>query len=70
VQELGIPQITFSDIAEFLVKVRIGCWQQSGLGVRSDHQQWDPLIVKAWMLADPQRDVPAAQKINDIVRLL
>jgi hypothetical protein len=70
VQDLGIQQITFGEIAEFFVNVRAACWQRYGLGVRSDHQQWDPLIVKAWTLADPERDVPATQKVDDILALL
>jgi hypothetical protein len=69
-QSLGIPQITFSQIAEFFVNVRAGCWQRSGLGVRSDHHQWDPLIRKAWSLADPGRGVSADQKVRDIAALL
>lgn len=70
VQDLGIPQITVTDIAGFFVNVRAACWQRYGLGVRSDHHQWDPLILKAWSLGDSERDVPATQKIQDILGLL
>jgi len=70
VEDLGIQQITFDEIAEFFVNVRAACWQSYGLGVRSDHHQWDPLIVKAWALADPERDAPATQKAQDILGLL
>ena len=69
VQRLGIPQITFTEIAEFFVNVRAACWQRYGLGVRSDHHQWDPLILKAWSLGDPERPVSAAQKVQDILAL-
>lgn len=69
-RNLGIPQIMFAQIAEFFVNVRAGCWQRSGLGVRSDHHQWDPLILKAWSVADPGRDAPATQKVQDILALL
>jgi hypothetical protein len=47
----NVPQIRFSDIAEFIVRLRVDCWQESGLGVRSHHPQWDPLIIELWRIA-------------------
>jgi len=70
VQQLDIPQITFADIADFFVNVRAACWPRYGLGARSDHHQWDPLILEAWRLGDPDRLVPPAQKEQDIIALL
>ena len=70
VHQLGIQQITFDQIADFLVNVRAACWRRYGLGARSDHSQWDPLILKAWQLADPDRTVAAHQKVQDVLALL
>jgi hypothetical protein len=70
VADLGITQICFSQIADFIVNIRAACWKRYGLGVRSDHGQWDPLILEAWRLADPDRNATPAQKIQDILELL
>jgi hypothetical protein len=58
VQQLGAPIITFWDVASFLVKFRIPCWEEWNLGFRSDHSQWEPLIKKAWDSFTPQDPDP------------
>ena len=70
VSALGITQILFRDIADFVVNIRADCWKRYGLGVRSDHSQWDPLILEIWRLADPDRNAPPAQKVDDILAIL
>jgi hypothetical protein len=70
IHHLGIQQITFGQIANFLVNVRVDCWRRYGLGVRSDHSQWDPLILEAWRLADPGRPVASVQKVRDVLALV
>jgi hypothetical protein len=45
-----VLQVTFKNIADFFVTVRTPCWQDNGLGVRSAHEQWDPLIKLVWKI--------------------
>jgi hypothetical protein len=62
-----VPQITFEDIARFIVKVRAPCWVDQGLGNRSQHQQWEPIIRKIWNIADPAALGEPEAKISEIL---
>jgi hypothetical protein len=62
-----VRQITFRDIAEFVVDVRTPCWVEHGLGVRSAHPQWDPMIKKIWEIGDPNSDKGRDEKIEQIL---
>lgn len=70
VHQMGISQITFSEIAEFFVRVRAPCWRDHGLGVRSAHDQWDSLIKRAWKIGDPDAPGSDEEKIEQILSLL
>jgi hypothetical protein len=48
----GVQYISFSQIAQFLVDVRGQCWADSGIGVSSLHDQWDPHINKVFEIAN------------------
>ena len=63
-----VPQITFTDIANFIVRVRAPCWTRYQLGVRSAHDQWDPLIKSVWDIAD--RAERSEEKVQAILHLL
>jgi len=65
-----VPQITFREIAEFIVKLRTPCWKEYGMGVRSLHGQWDKLICDIWDIGNPDSQLPAAQKIEAILALV
>ena len=52
--KLSLRQVTFNDIADFVVRVRAPCWQDRGFGPRSPHNQWHPFIKDLWKIADPQ----------------
>lgn len=66
----GVPQITFREIAEFIVKLRTPCWKGYGMGVRSLHSQWDKLIRDIWDIGDPDSKVSEEEKIEAILGLL
>ncbi len=67
---LSTRQVTFGDIAHFLVHVRAPCWQDRGLGSRSPHDQWHPMVKDLWKLADPQAPLDPDSKIQAILRHL
>ena len=69
-EELGIQQVTFEEIADFFVTVRSPSWQGRGLGVRSAHDQWDPLIKEIWKIGDPENKVEDEVKIHKVLGLL
>jgi hypothetical protein len=60
-------QITFQEIAEFIVKLRTPCGQAYGMGVRSLHGQWDKLIRDIWDIGNPDSQLSEAQKIEAIL---
>src|ERR1700674_239908 len=64
-----IRQLTFRDVANFFVEDRISCWQRNGLGARSFHGQWHPLIKKVWELGGDE-EVPPDRRIESILELL
>lgn len=66
----GVPQITFREIAEFIVKLRTPCWKGYGMGVRSLHSQWDKLICDIWDIGDPDREISEPEKVDAILALL
>jgi len=65
-----VPQITFEDIATFIVGTRSSCWADNGFGVRSAHDQWHPLIKKIWRLGDPSAEMPKSHRIERILEVL
>lgn len=65
-----VPQITFREIAEFIVRLRTPCWQGFGLGVRSRHEQWDKLICDIWRIGDPDNHESEGEKVQRILGLL
>jgi hypothetical protein len=66
----NVPQITFKEIAEFIIKLRAPCWKAYGFGVRSQHEQWDKLICDIWEVGNPDSDQSDAEKIKTILALL
>lgn len=68
VARLGVPQITHSHIADFVVSPRASCYRDRGIANRSAHSQWHPLIREIWRLADPART--SDRKRDDILDLL
>jgi len=67
---LSLRQVTFHDIADFLVHVRAPSWQDRGFGARSPHSQWHPLIKEIWKIADPQIGQDPEAKVQAILELL
>lgn len=70
VQKRGILQISFREITEWIVGVRSSCYVTRDLGVRSAHNQWDPLILRIWKMADPTSTFDQAEKVDRILALL
>ena len=62
-----VRQITFTDIAEFIVSVRAPCWRDQGLGARSKHPQWDPMIKRVWEIGNPESTERPEIKIQRIL---
>jgi hypothetical protein len=65
-----VPQITFREIAEFIVRLRTPCWQRFGMGVRSYHTQWDKMICDIWDIGDPENHESEGEKVQRILALL
>jgi hypothetical protein len=65
----GTRQITFRQIAEFFVRDRVACWDNFGLGSRSSHPQWDPLINDAWRVAGAAAGGSEDERIATVVGL-
>jgi hypothetical protein len=65
----GILQITFREVAEFFVDDRIACWTQTGLGVRSYHGQWSPLIRRIWEQGQ-SAELSRPQRVESILGVL
>jgi len=65
-----VPQITFRNIAEFIIDLRTPCWAQYKMGVRSAHEQWDELICKVWEIGSPERAASNPEKVEEILALL
>ena len=65
-----VPQITFREIAEFIVKLRTPCWKGYGLGVRSQHEQWDKLVCDIWDIGSPESHQSDAEKVEAVLALL
>lgn len=68
--KLSLTQITFKDIADFLVRVRAPSWRDQGYGSRSPHNQWPPFIKELWKIADPQACSNPQVKIKAILNYL
>jgi hypothetical protein len=66
----NVKQISFHEIADFIVSLRTPCWKDSGLGVFSNHEQWDKLICDVWNIGTPESLQTKAQKIDSILALL
>lgn len=65
----GITYITYREAIRFVVAVRGDSWLQSGLGVRSAHNQWDDMLIDIFRIANDQaRDIE--QRIADIESFL
>ena len=65
-----VPQITFEDIARFIVEMRGPCWKDNGFGARSAHDQWPPFIKEIWRIADPSTDTTNEHKVEQILQIL
>jgi hypothetical protein len=65
-----VPQITFREIAEFVVNLRTPCWAQYNMGVKSAHEQWDDMIRKIWDIGNPEKAGSNGEKIDEILELL
>ena len=62
-----VPQITFRDIAEFVVRLRTPCWAQYNLGVKSNHDQWDEMICEIWNIGNPEKEGSESEKVDAIL---
>lgn len=63
-----VPQITFREIAKFVVDLRTPCWAQYNMGVKSDHEQWDDMIREIWNIGNPQKAGSNSDKVDAILR--
>jgi len=62
-----VPQITFREIAEFVVGLRTPCWAQYNMGVKSDHEQWDHMIREIWDIGNPEKAGTNGDKVDAIL---
>lgn len=69
-KELGIKQITFQEIIQFILQSRTPSFYVNDLGVRSPHSQWDALIKEIWKIGDPESKFSLAEQEKCILDLL
>jgi hypothetical protein len=67
-QNKGVTYITYSDIIEFLVRIRGESWLEAGIGVASLHRQWDPLISQVFEIAN-SHELPIERRCRKIACL-
>jgi len=48
----GVQYITFDECIRFIAEERGQCWAYAGIGRRSMHDQWDPLINRIFEVAN------------------
>ena len=65
-----VPQITFREIAEFVVRLRTPCWARYDMGVKSNHEQWDDLICEVWNIGNPEKEGSESEKIDAILQVV
>lgn len=70
VSKQGIPQITIAEVLDFIFRVRTPSYARNDLGVRSPHDQWDPLIKQIWNIGDPTLPDSDEERRNKAVDLL
>ena len=59
----GVKYITIADCIRFISEERGQCWASSGIGRRSMHDQWNPLIKRVFEIAnDASLSSPGRQK--------
>jgi len=65
-----VTQITFREIAEFVVRLRTPCWAHYNMGVKSNHDQWDDLICEIWNIGNPEKECSDLEKVDAILQLV
>jgi hypothetical protein len=48
----GVKYITFDDCIKFIAEERGQCWANSGIGRRSMHDQWNPMLKRVFDIAN------------------
>lgn len=65
----GVTYVTFGDCIKFLAEDRGQCWQTAGIGRRSMHDQWNPLIKRIFEIANDASFDPSRRQ-KDILKIL
>jgi len=48
----GVKYVTFDDCIRFVAEQRGQCWADSGIGRRSMHDQWNPMVKRLLLVAN------------------
>ena len=68
--QLGILQITFDEIIDFLLHLRMPSFYVHNSGARSQHHQWDDLIKNIWNVGDVKCNQSTEEQKRAIYRIL
>ncbi len=68
-ENLGVKYITYNSIIQFLINTRGPCWILNKTGIKSIHDQWDPLIKNIFAICNENK-TPAKEKESIIFNLL
>jgi hypothetical protein len=69
-ESAGIPQLTFAEIARWIVTARTPSWRDLGFGARSAHDQWDPMIKEIWEAGNPKVSLDVDERVTQILAIL
>ena len=59
-----IRVITFEEILQFILHNRANSFAKIGLGTRSQHSQWSPLIKDLWAIAETEDSISEDEKMS------
>jgi hypothetical protein len=65
----GVKYITFDDCIKYISEERGRCWARSGIGRRSMHDQWNPLIKHLFQIAN-DNSLISSRRREEIRRIL
>jgi len=70
IEQLGITQITFDEVIDFLLHLRMPSFYVHNSGARSPHHQWDTLIKDIWNVGDVRCNQSVEEQKKAIYRIL
>ena len=68
-QKKGVRYITFDECIQFISEERGQCWAHAGIGRRSMHDRWNPLVRRLFQVAN-DASLDASRRKREIWKIL